>query len=114
IVVTSTPAGVGGVVDDGGVLTFGVRTDLNGHFEGVNTPVGQLKLTAHAPGYQSPVPQFYALATNGVYDTVFVMSPGEGTKPDGSAFEPEANRDDTFSFPFDYDGNFFSKPPDGG
>lgn len=112
IVVVSEVGAAGGFADNRD-FAFRSLTNLDGHYRALKTPVGLLRVKALAHGFQTSAPVLYALATDGTAAIDFVLSPGEGTKPDGSAFDPNEEGDGRNAFPWNYDGNFFSfRPPD--
>lgn len=112
IIVSSVVGPTGGFPDNSD-FTYGTLTGVDGVYSGANTPVGLLTLRAFAKGYQTSAPVQYALAADGTVTRDFILSPGEGTLPDGSAYDPDTeNEDDRIGFPFNYDGNYFSYRPD--
>lgn len=113
LVVSTPPAGVGGITAEGGTLGFRVLTNVDGTYRALNTPIGQLQVVARAPGFRTSAPQFWSLATNGQAPLNFVLSPGSGTTPGGEPLDI-GQGDDQSAFPFNYNGSFFSDRGGGG
>ena len=111
IVIVRSEVGAASGTQDNATFTFGIQTNADGTFVAPKTPVGLLTAIARAPGYQTSSPVQFALATDGTAQFHFVLSPGQGSKPNGEAFDPNTNPDGQIHFPFDYDGNFLSYRP---
>jgi|GEM_PF-3786186 len=112
-IIVSSEVGPTGGFPDNSDFTYGTLTSVDGVYLAPGTPVGLLTMRAFAKGYRTSAPVQFALAADGSIVQDFELEPGEGSNPDGSAYDPDLdNEDDRIGFPFNYDGNYFSYRPD--